>query len=78
MNWGKFLDILDQSDLCDLQEALRIREIRKGGMMLNGDELSLIANGNPIGAINSVRNRLGLGLREAKGMIDAYRNKKQE
>lgn len=40
---------------------------------LTPEEMNLVRVGQWIGAIKLVRNRLGLGLRDAKNVVDLYR-----
>lgn len=76
---NRMLDLINGLSDQDLPRLLRmvadrLEQRKPAALLITPDEKSMIMTGNVIGAIKTVRNRTGLGLKEAKDLVDRERN----
>lgn len=72
MNWNKFLDALSQDEQHELEAAIRLRQ-GGGFAQLDSNEMALVVKGQKMEAIRAVRNRLNVGLIEAKHLVERWK-----
>lgn len=66
MLWDVFIAALSCGERTALQKAL---DAVKNEENLNSEELAFIARGNRVDAIRSVRNRLGIPVKDARDLV---------
>ena len=70
MDWNKFVSCLSAEDSLELYKALKAHS---SADQFTSEECEMIIRGNTIGAIKSVKNRLGLSLLEARNLVQSFR-----
>lgn len=68
MRWSIFVSALTDEERIALTGALWDAR----GHKLNPEEIVMLLQGNRVGAIRSVKNRLALSLKEARDMVLAF------
>lgn len=67
------LPYMSSADLATLRDAIERQLGRVNADGLTDIERATLESGDPLGCVKMIRNRTGLGLRDAKNIMDAAR-----